>query len=301
MQIVFGPVSSRRFGTSLGIDLSPSAKSCNFDCVYCELAAAKPVAAIENPPSVKQVIAEVKAALITHPHIDVITLTANGEPTLYLHLKELIRELNSIKGNARLLILSNGSGVVNSEICEALLELDIVKFSLDSAVQKTFARIDRLGVKISVNDIVAAMTEFRRKFKGELVLEILVVKGLNDTATEFKALNEAINQILPNRVDISTIDRPPAYPVKGVSGEILIELASNIKNIPYLIASAKYTNEKINLSKDEITRLLLRRPQSQIDVDMSFSDTSKYNLNELLRENKIYITKVSGLAFFKLK
>ena len=301
MQIVFGPVSSRRFGTSLGIDLSPSAKCCNFDCVYCELAAAKPVAAIENPPSVKQVIAEVKAALITHPHIDVITLTANGEPTLYLHLKELIRELNSIKGNARLLILSNGSGVVNSEICEALLELDIVKFSLDSAVQKTFARIDRLGVKISVNDIVAAMTEFRRKFKGELVLEILVVKGLNDTATEFKALNEAINQILPNRVDISTIDRPPAYPVKGVSGEILIELASNIKNIPYLIASAKYTNEKINLSKDEITRLLLRRPQSQIDVDMSFSDTSKYNLNELLRENKIYITKVSGLAFFKLK
>jgi radical SAM domain protein len=301
MQIVFGPVSSRRFGTSLGIDLSPSAKCCNFDCVYCELAAAKPVAAIENPPSVKQVIAEVKAALITHPHIDVITLTANGEPTLYLHLKELIRELNSIKGNTRLLILSNGSGVVNSEICEALLELDIVKFSLDSAVQKTFARIDRLGVKISVNDIVAAMTEFRRKFKGELVLEILVVKGLNDTATEFKALNEAINQILPNRVDISTIDRPPAYPVKGVSGEILIELASNIKNIPYLIASAKYTNEKINLSKDEITRLLLRRPQSQIDVDMSFSDTSKYNLNELLKENKIYITKVSGLAFFKLK
>jgi len=301
MQIVFGPVSSRRFGTSLGIDLSPSAKCCNFDCVYCELAAAKPVAAIENPPSVEQVIAEVKAALITHPHIDVITLTANGEPTLYLHLKELIRELNSIKGNARLLILSNGSGVVNSEICEALLELDIVKFSLDSAVQKTFARIDRLGVKISVNDIVAAMTEFRRKFKGELVLEILVVKGLNDTATEFKALNEAINQILPNRVDISTIDRPPAYPVKGVSGEILIELASNIKNIPYLIASAKYTNEKINLSKDEITRLLLRRPQSQIDVNMSFSDTSKYNLNELLKENKIYITKVSGLAFFKLK
>ena len=68
-----------------------------------------------------------------------------------------------------------------------------------------------------------------------------------------------------------------------------------------MIASAKYTNEKINLSKDEIIMLLLRRPQSQIDVDMSFSDTSKYNLNELLKENKICITKVSGLAFFKLK
>ena len=296
MQIVFGPVSSRRFGVSLGIDLSPAQKCCNFDCVYCELTAAKPVAEIENSPSVEQVIAEVKAALAVHPHIDVITLTANGEPTLYPDLAQLVSELNLIKGPAKTLILSNGSGVLDPKICEALKGLDIVKFSLDSAVQKTFARIDRSGDNIDVGELVAAMAKFRREFKGELVLEILVVKGLNDTKVEFKALNAALNQISPARVDISTIDRPPAYPVKGVSQELLHQ----ISGVPCVIASAKYGDEKFELSKEELLELVKRRPQSENDVTNSFSESSKQNLHELLADGKIKIVDAAGTKFYRL-
>nr|WP_314788372.1 radical SAM protein [uncultured Campylobacter sp.] len=300
MQIVFGPVSSRRFGVSLGVDLSPAQKCCNFDCVYCELTAAKPVAAIKNPPSVEQVIAEVKAALAVHPHIDVITLTANGEPTLYPELARLVRELNLIKGPAKTLILSNGSGVLDPQISEALKGLDIVKFSLDSAVQKTFARIDRSGKKIGVGELVAAIAKFRREFKGELVLEILVVKGLNDTKVEFEALNAALNQILPVRVDISTIDRPPAYPVKGVSRELLCELAQQISCVPCVIASAKYGDGKFALSKEELLELVKRRPQSENDVINSFSESSKQNLQELLAVEKIKIVDAAGTKFYRL-
>ena len=300
MQIVFGPVSSRRFGVSLGVDLSPAQKCCNFDCVYCELTAAKPVAAIENPPSVEQVIDEVKAVLASHPHIDVITLTANGEPTLYPDLAGLVRELNLIKGRAKTLILSNGSGVLDPKICKALKRLDIVKFSLDSAVQKTFARIDRSGANIDVGELVAAMAKFRREFKGELVLEILVVKGLNDTKVEFEALNAALNQILPVRVDISTIDRPPAYPVKGVSQELLRELAQQISGVPCVIASAKYGDEKFALSKEELLELVKRRPQSENDVINSFSESSKQNLQELLADGKIKIVDAAGAKFYRL-
>ena len=300
MQIVFGPVSSRRFGVSLGIDLSPAQKCCNFDCVYCELTAAKPVAEIENSPSVEQVIAEVKAALAVHPHIDVITLTANGEPTLYPDLARLVRELNLIKGPAKTLILSNGSGVLNPQICGALKGLDIVKFSLDSAVQKAFARIDRSGDNIDAGELVAAMAKFRREFKGELVLEILVIKGLNDTKAEFEALNAAINQILPVRVDISTIDRPPAYPVKGVSRELLYELAQQISGVPCVIASAKYGDEKLEFSKEGLLELVKRRPQSENDVTNSFSEGSKQNLLELLVGGKIKIVNAAGTKFYRL-
>ena len=299
MHIVFGPVSSRRFGVSLGVDLSPAQKCCNFDCVYCELTAAKPVEAIENPPSVEQVIAEVKAALAVHPHIDVITLTANGEPTLYPDLARLVSELNLIKGRAKTLILSNGSGVLNPQICEALKGLDIVKFSLDSAVQKTFARIDRSGDNIDVGELVATMAKFRREFKGELVLEILVVAGLNDTVAEFMTLNDAVNKILPNRVDISTIDRPPAYPVKGVSTEVLKELASLITGAPCVIASAKYSGEKFELSKEELLELIKRRPQSENDVTNSFSESSKQNLQKLLADEKIKIVNAAGTKFYR--
>ena len=298
---VFGPINSRRFGMSLGIDLSPKQKSCNFDCVYCELKGAKPVEEIENPPSVSEIIGALKEALKLHQNIDVITLTANGEPTLYPHLKELVAKVNEIKGKAKTLILSNGSGASDQKICEALLGLDIVKFSLDSAVQSTFKKIDRNKSGIEVGELVKAMAKFRKEFKGELVLEILVVAGFNDKEEEFIVLNEAINEIAPHRVDVGTIDRPPAYNVKGVDASRLEELASKINGVPVTIARAHKIEQKYEFSKSEILAMLERRPQTMANVEENFSERSKQILNSLLQDGAVYQTDVAGVKFYKLR
>ncbi|MBE9835668.1 radical SAM protein [Campylobacter concisus] len=286
---------------SLGIDLSPKQKSCNFDCVYCELKGAKPVEEIENPPSVNEIISALKEALKVHQNIDVITLTANGEPTLYPHLKELIVKVNEIKGRAKTLILSNGSGARDQKICEALYGLDIVKFSLDSAVQSTFKKIDRNKSGIEVNELIKAMAKFRKEFKGELVLEILVVAGFNDKKEEFMALNEAINEIAPHRVDVGTIDRPPAYNVKGVDASRLEELASKIKGVPVTIARAHKIEQKYEFNKSEILAMLERRPQTTANVEENFSEHSKQILNKLLQDGVVYQTDVAGVKFYKLR
>ena len=299
--VVFGPINSRRFGMSLGIDLSPKQKSCNFDCVYCELKGAKPVEEIENPPSVNEIISALKEALKVHQNIDVITLTANGEPTLYPHLKELIVKVNELKGRAKTLILSNGSGARYQKICEALQGLDIVKFSLDSAVQSTFKKIDRNKSGIEVNELIKAMAKFRKEFKGELVLEILVVAGFNDKEEEFTALNEAINEIAPHRVDVGTIDRPPAYNVKGVDASRLEELASKIKGVPVTIARAHKIEQKYEFGKSEILAMLERRPQTTANVEENFSEHSKQILNSLLQDGVVFQTNVAGVKFYKLR
>jgi len=90
--LTFGPVNSRRFGISLGIDLSPSFKQCNFDCLYCELAPTPTMSKQTHSINVKEYIDAVKIALEKNPEIEVITLTANGEPTLYPELSKLIDE-----------------------------------------------------------------------------------------------------------------------------------------------------------------------------------------------------------------
>ncbi|OUT11999.1 radical SAM protein [Campylobacter concisus] len=298
---VFGPINSRRFGMSLGIDLSPKQKSCNFDCVYCELKGAKPVEEIENPPSVDGIISALKEALKVHQNIDVITLTANGEPTLYPHLKELVAKANEIKGRAKTLILSNGSGARDQKICDALHGLDIVKFSLDSAVQSTFKKIDRNKSGIEVSELIEAMAKFRKDFKGELVLEILVVAGFNDKEEEFIALNEAINEIAPHRVDVGTIDRPPAYNVKGVDASRLEELANKIKGVPVTIARAHKIEQKYNFSEDEILEMLRRRPQTIANVEENFSDSSKQTLAKFLQQDVVYLADVAGVKFYKLR
>ena len=300
--IVFGPVTSRRFGQSLGIDLSPSLKQCNFDCVYCELKGAKPVAKIENAPSVQNVITSVKEALLKYKDIDVITLTANGEPTLYPYLKELVGELNKIKEAKKLLILSNGTSIIDEKTREALLEIDIVKLSLDCVTQRCFKKIDRPLKGLHVEDIIKGMVSFSKLFTKELVIEVLVVQGINDKEQEFEEIKKALDCINPSRIDVGTIDRPPAYDVKGVSIERLKELVRNLEPLPVSIAYKRdYSESKRDFNEEEIINLLSKRPQSFDDVDISFSKNSKEILAQLVKNETLHVRDIAGVKFYEIK
>ncbi|HED0545473.1 TPA: radical SAM protein [Campylobacter jejuni] len=300
MKILFGPVSSRRFGRSLGIDLSPSKKQCNFDCVYCELDPKKAQEKQDEIISIDKIISEVKAMLEKNIEFDFLTLTANGEPSLYPHLNELILSLRSIAKDKKLLILSNGTAVLDEDKFNALLKLDVVKFSLDSAVTKTFYRIDRALKNIDLEKMIEKMADFRARFNGDLIMEILVVKDLNDNEEEFKALNQALKKIMPLRVDLSIIDRPPAYAVKKVSEEKLLELSKLIDSTPVLLAKRHYEGEKLSFNEEELLKMLHLRSQSEIDIEVKFDEQSKTLLNQLIKEKKVKILDLAGVKFYKV-
>ncbi|HEF3511957.1 TPA: radical SAM protein [Campylobacter jejuni] len=300
MKILFGPVSSRRFGRSLGIDLSPSKKQCNFDCVYCELDPKKAQEKQDEIISIDKIISEVKAMLEKNVKFDFLTLTANGEPSLYPYLNELILSLRSIAKDKKLLILSNGTAVLDEDKFNALLKLDVVKFSLDSAVTKTFYRIDRALKNIDLEKMIEKMADFRARFNGDLIMEILVVKDLNDNEEEFEALNQALKKIMPLRVDLSTIDRPPAYAVKKVSEEKLLELSKLIDSTPVLLAKRHYEGGKLSFNEEELLKMLHLRSQSEIDIEVKFDEQSKTLLNQLIKEKKVKILDLAGVKFYKV-
>ena len=81
--LVYGPVRSRRLGTSLGVNLSPPGrKTCNFNCAYCQYGWTDfPVRGAFPPPA--DVIDAVDRALAANPDVDTITVAGNGEPTLH--------------------------------------------------------------------------------------------------------------------------------------------------------------------------------------------------------------------------
>ncbi|EAI1055404.1 radical SAM protein [Campylobacter coli] len=299
MKILFGPINSRRFGRSLGIDLSPSKKQCNFDCVYCELEAQKPQAKQDEIASVEEIVLEVQNILEKNISFDFLTLTANGEPSLYPHLEELISSLRKIAKDKKLLILSNGTAVLDQDKFNALLKLDVVKFSLDSAIPKTFYRIDRALKNIDLEKMIEKMAEFKTQFKGDLVMEILVVKDLNDNEEEFVALNQALAKIAPLRVDLSTIDRPPAYAVKKVSEERLLELSKLITSTPVLLPKRHYEGEKLNFNEEELLKMLHLRSQSEIDIENKLDKASQVLLDKLIKEEKVKILNLAGVKFYK--
>lgn len=299
MKILFGPINSRRFGRSLGIDLSPSKKQCNFDCVYCELEAQKPQAKQDEIVSVEEIVLEVQNILEKNISFDFLTLTANGEPSLYPHLEELISSLRKIAKDKKLLILSNGTAVLDQDKFNALLKLDVVKFSLDSAISKTFYRIDRALKNIDLEKMIEKIAEFKTQFKGDLVMEILVVKDLNDNEEEFIALNQALAKIAPLRVDLSTIDRPPAYAVKKVSEERLLELSKLITSTPVLLPKRHYEGEKLNFNEEELLKMLHLRSQSEIDIENKLDKASQVLLDKLIKEEKVKILNLAGVKFYK--
>jgi len=297
-KIIFGPIQSRRFGLSLGIDLSPDEKSCNFDCLYCELAVAQVTDTIKNPPKVEDVLDEVKRAVVEFPDIDVITLTANGEPTLYPHLDALVDGLNLIKKDKKLLILSNASTIYHNKIQKILCKIDIVKLSLDCVSEVCFKKIDRAMDSIMIADIIEGMKQFRTLYKGTMVIEILVIKGVNDNLEEMQKLNTALNEIHPDRIDIGSIDRPPAYAVQPVMEDALKVLAGAFENLPVHLIYKKEPESRVDFTEDEIIETVKRRPQSQADVEHLFTKKAQERLQVLLEAKKLIMIDIAGVRFY---
>ena len=182
MNTIFGPINSRRFGSSLGIDLSPALKQCNFDCLYCELAPTPTVDAQTNTVTVERIINDLKEHL--SDKIDVITLTANGHHTLYPHLSQLIDEIDKIKNKTETLILTNSATLVDDKVFNTLLKLDQVKLSLDAISDDVFKKIDRPHADIKVDEVVKRVQEFSKDYKGKLFIEVIFIHRQNDTKEE---------------------------------------------------------------------------------------------------------------------
>ncbi len=300
MKTIFGPINSRRFGSSLGIDLSPALKQCNFDCLYCELAPSATTDTQKKIVEVSTIIAELKEHL--SDKIDVITITANGEPTLYPYLDELIDELNKIKNGAQTLILSNSATLIDEKVFNSLLKLDQVKLSLDAVSESVFKRIDRPHIGIEIENIVQKVIDFSKAYKGKLFIEILFVHGLNDTKEEIERLNETLLKMHVTRIDLGTIDRPPAYPVSGLSYRELHDASLLFdSSLPIHIASRVHA-EPNNSSYDdeEILNTLDKRPLTMEDIDLLFDEESRKRLENLISESKIVTKKVGNLEFFIL-
>ena len=297
--IIFGPIPSRRFGISLGIDLSPSKKQCNFDCLYCELEGTKTVDKMDTFPNVDEIIKAIKENFKNHPKIDVITITCNGEPTLYPKLSELIDEINKIKGETKTLILSNGSTIYKKEVFDALLKIDIVKLSLDCISEKCFKKLDRQNKSVEIEKIVPSVIEFSQKTKKDFVLEVLFVKDINDKDEEIELLFNAVKQINPKRIDIGTIDRPPAYKVNPVSYKFLEDVANKFEGLNVNIVFKNRPKQIILYNKEEILSMLNRRPLTIEDIENMFDNESKIFLEELIRNEEIGLVDNAGIKFYK--
>ncbi len=220
MKYVFGPVPSRRLGRSLGIDPIPS-KVCNWNCVYCQLGRTTPVVQERReyyPP--EEIIAEVRETLARHKpgDIDWISFVGSGEPTLHSGLGMMIRRIKELT-DIPIAVLTNGSLLHLEEVRAELSAADAVMPSLDAGDAELYRRINRPHPAASFERLVAGITEFRRTYKGKLWIEVMLIRGVNDTEEALERLAAVLAGIKPDAVHLSLPTRPPAEPDIAPSDE----------------------------------------------------------------------------------
>ncbi len=208
---VFGPVPSRRLGKSLGIDPIPL-KTCNWNCVYCQLGRTRPYRTERryNFPNL-EILSQVREALEKHQpgEIDWVTFVGSGETTLHSGIGEMIRGVNAMT-DIPVAVITNGSLLYLPEVREELRAADAVLPSLDAGDPILYRRINRPHPSLTYERLTGGLIAFREEYSGHYWLEVMLVRGLNDTEKALRDIADWLEKIRPDEVHLVQPDRPPS-------------------------------------------------------------------------------------------
>lgn len=240
---IFGPIHSRRLGTSLGVNLSPTdGKICSFDCIYCEAgynSQGQGKSGLPSRESVKrQLNKKLKEMVEKGEHLDVITFSGNGEPTLHPEFSGIISDTLMLRDRyfpeVKVTVLSNSTFVSNPKVAAALKKVDGNILKLDSAKASTM-RV--LNAPVNKNVLPEGIISDLTQFAGNCVIQTMLVRGKHDgkvvdntTDEEIECLIKAYKEIRPQSVMLYSIDRPtPESELQKIGKDELEKIADKIR------------------------------------------------------------------------
>jgi wyosine [tRNA(Phe)-imidazoG37] synthetase (radical SAM superfamily) len=255
---------------------------------------------------VQEVLGELKAFLLKNgSSIDHISISGSGEPTLHSRIRlviEGIKEMTLIP----VAVLTNGSLLYEEEVRKDLIGADIVLPSLDAASSETFLRINRPYKGLLVEKVIEGMVEFRKSYKGQIWLEILFCKGVNDRQSELLQLKKTVDRIQPDLIHLNTVVRPPseqwAIPLSLKEMEEIRaffgERASIISEFDRHPLGALERDRS-----EEILRILRRRPLSLTDLSEGMGIPQKElegYIRLMVEEGKIKIRSFGNAIYYEI-
>jgi len=301
---VYGPVPSRRLGFSLGVDIVPF-KTCSYNCVYCQLGPSRKTRVRRGAfVPVAEVVSQVREPLNKKGPIDSITFSGSGEPTLHSGLGRMIREIKTFT-DIPVTVLTNASLLSRRSVRRALLAADRVVPSLDAASPDVFRAVNRPHPSLRLERVLRGLADFRREYKGLLWLEVMLVKGLNDSPAHLAALKKAVARIRPDKVQLNTAVRPPAEKwVKPLSARALERICRRLGPGCEVVAAFRGRAPKRAGPEDmeRVQSLIGRRPVTADDIERSLGLHRKIVeviLTRLLGDGSVRRARHGGKEFFE--
>ncbi len=293
MRYTYGPVPSRRLGLSLGVDLVPK-KICTYDCIYCQIGSPtlQTVERKEYVPA-RFILRDVEQSLREWGEkIDYIAISGSGEPTLNSAIEKVIQGIKKLT-TIPVAVITNSSLLHLAEVRQALLTADVVMPSLDAVTPSVFQTINRPLPSLEIEQIIQGLAAFRKGYKGQIWLEILLCRGVNDAQEEIGRLREAICIIRPDKVQLNTVVRPG---VEDYAAALPPDRMEEIKNAlgadVEIIAEFEGDRHRMPAEhvEEQVIRIIQRRPETPDDLAKALGlhdlEIAKI-LDKLAKEGKI--------------
>ncbi|TLU82892.1 MAG: radical SAM protein [Chlorobium sp.] len=227
MKHVFGPVSSKRLGQSLGVDLLPP-KSCTWNCVYCQLGKTRKLMTERQEFFPREAILdEIRTAIAGKENIDWITFVGSGETMLYKGVGWLVSEVKKLT-SIPVAVITNGSLLYLPEVREELLEADAVLPSLNAGSEALHDRIGRPAPGLTFRRHIEGLAAFRKEYKGRLWIEVMLLGGINDSDEALQDIADVLKEINPDMVHLVLPTRPAPEQEVHLPSEERIERAITI-------------------------------------------------------------------------
>jgi len=213
--LVFGPIHSRRLGSSLGINVLPEkGKLCNFDCIYCECGWNADGRGDTRLPSAEDLRSaledKLQACIREGIGIDSITFSGDGEPTLNPEFPEMVDVTLALRDRffprARVSVLSNATMVHKDAVFEALRKVDNPILKIDAPTTELARIINRPAPGYRVESVVEAL----KRFDGDFVLQTIFLKSKDFDSSSPEVLQgwmDIVRTLRPREVMVYTIDR----------------------------------------------------------------------------------------------
>lgn len=304
---LFGPVPSRRFGRSLGVDLTPL-KTCSFDCIFCQLGPTtrKTLKRDEYVP-LDEVIKELDDWISRGGSADYITLAGSGEPTLHSRFGSMIDSVRRVT-RIPVAILTNGTLLNDPEVRAEAAKADVVKVSLSAGDQSSLEHINRPCPEIAFEQLLEGQRRFRDEFQGALWVEVFLLWGINTATADLRLIADQVKSLRPERVQLNTAVRPPAEEYVFAVPRDTMEKAAGLFAPPAEVI-AEYSSDlsaKTEVDETAILAMLRRRPCTLGQVARAFgmhrNEAAKYlgkltrtgQLDAERRDDRVYYSAYRG-------